>query len=172
MAAVDRVNEMLLDHDVFWNIDELPIVYRPMPGEIAYDDKVAELMLALRAVVRITLKPCPTYVRLHVHHAIPGQKLGRQLAQLKHATRHDPFGADRFMKTLVLVNRQFPLHQERSPDSREGKYRLQFLDYMIGPEQERMRRPKPSMAQIKQLIGRVPYTNREWREQSEFIQIL
>ncbi|KNE63826.1 hypothetical protein, variant [Allomyces macrogynus ATCC 38327] len=145
MEAVDRVNEMLPDHDVFWNIDELPIVYWPMPGEIAYDDKVAELMLALRAV-----------------------KLGRQLAQLKHATRNDPFGADRFMKTLVLVNRQFPLHQERSPDSREGKYRQQFLDYMIGPEQERMRRPKPTVARIKQLIKHVPFTNREWREQAGF----
>ncbi|KNE63827.1 hypothetical protein AMAG_08896 [Allomyces macrogynus ATCC 38327] len=167
MEAVDRVNEMLPDHDVFWNIDELPIVYWPMPGEIAYDDKVAELMLALRAVVQIIYDALPQ-VRRHVHHAIPGQKLGRQLAQLKHATRNDPFGADRFMKTLVLVNRQFPLHQERSPDSREGKYRQQFLDYMIGPEQERMRRPKPTVARIKQLIKHVPFTNREWREQAGF----
>ncbi|KNE71868.1 hypothetical protein AMAG_16297 [Allomyces macrogynus ATCC 38327] len=134
LEAVWRINGLMLGHDD--DTDE-----NPSPGcvpeyKLVHDKDVCELMLALRAV-----------------------KLGRQLAQLKDATRNDPFGDERFLKTLALVNGQFPLTRYPKVGAAEILYRDWFWDYMFGENQERIRRPKPSMARIKELVARMPSDN-------------
>ncbi|KAJ3374039.1 hypothetical protein GGF31_008255 [Allomyces arbusculus] len=137
LEAVHRIDALMLGHDHDFDEDASP---RCIPThEFAHDKDACELMLALRAVM-----------------------LGRQLAQLKAATRHDPFGDERYLKTLTLVNGQFPVVRDRKADAPEFQYRDRFLDYMLGKDQGRTRRPKPSMARIKELVAKMPSDNQDW----------
>ncbi|KAJ3365287.1 hypothetical protein GGF32_009792 [Allomyces javanicus] len=137
LEAVHRIDSLMPGHDHDPDEDGSP-GYTPT-HDFAHDKDACELMLALRAVM-----------------------LGRQLAQLKAATRHDPFGDERFLKTLTLVNCQFPVFRDRKANAPEFQYRDRFLDYMLGEDQERTRRPKPSMARIKELVANMPYDNQDW----------